>query len=608
MDEETMPRRRAAWSLGRLGWAALACIACSSGCGGGGSSGTGSLPATAAPSATPPVPLPNGGVPVAVAFLAQASAPNAFAGSIAAGAQHGLIAVLSTALAPSGSLAAPASENVNVSIGPSASSAMLQRGSVQTLAVHKHVWAAEIFGLHAAGQSPANPARSEAHPDERYLATLTALARNAGRSPAPLERSRTSQALSNTVGASAPFWVSNAGIGTSTDSYVSVPATLRASSAHANVWIDATLSFDAPSLQQIGADFETAYASDTGHFGTAEYSAAAPGARLTAPACDASGNALPGGAVPLLIPPPGGRHVVLIVNQNTMGSGMGGYFSGLNFLPQAVANCLSGRPKSNETSMIVLGYAPGADLDYALKEDFVRGTAHEFQHDINFVQHFVLAPAALTEETWLNEGLSMLAQDFAVSQVYGGSPGIDVDDALGHAQQFLSAPEAYSLTAFSGPAGASAFAYNCSGCYGDSYLFMRYLYDRFGGDAFTRAMESGGAVGASNLGAATGTAPNVLIGDYGVALAAGGLGISADPRFNFKAFDPYGSYTDQFGRAVTLNGPAAIAQTPGSSVTYATFSGTFQYFATQPAVGQGAGVLVTDAGGGLLLTPALIQH
>ena len=177
-------------------------------------------------------------------------------GSIAAGAQHGLIAVLSTALAPSGSLAAPASENVNVSIGPSASSAMLQRGSVQTLAVRKHVWAAEIFGLHAAGQSPANPARSEAHPDERYLATLTALARNAGRSPAPLERSRTSQALSNTVGASAPFWVSNAGIGTSTDSYVSVPATLRASSAHANVWIDATLSFDAPSLQQIGAHFK----------------------------------------------------------------------------------------------------------------------------------------------------------------------------------------------------------------------------------------------------------------------------------------------------------------------------------------------------------------
>jgi hypothetical protein len=538
--------------------------------------------------------------------MTQASAPNAFAGSIAAGAHSGLVAVLSTALAPAGSLAAPASEGVSVSIGTTATSATSQRGSVQTLAVRSHVWASELFGVHAAVTSPAVPARSEAHPDERYLATLTALARSAGRSSTPFAPGRASKALSQGVGATAPFWVSTAGIGTSGNSYVSVPATLRAAFTHANVWIDDTLSFDAGSLQQIGVDFETAYASDTSHFGTAEYSSAAPGARLTAPACDASGNPLPG-AVPLLIPP-GGRHVVLIVNQNTMGQGMGGYFSGLNFLPQAVANCLSGRPPSNEASMIVLGYAPGSDLNYAVREDFVRGTAHEFQHDVNFVQHFVLAPTPLTEETWINEGLSMLAQDFAVSQLYGGAPNVDVDDAVGHAQQFLSAPEAYSLTAFSGPAGASAFAYNCSGCYGDAYLFMRYLYDRFGGDPFTHAMESGGAVGTSNLRAATGAAPQVLIGDYGVALAVSGLGISSDPRFSFKSFDPYGSYTDQFNRAVTLDGPAAIGQSPGSSVTYATFSGTFAYFATRPAAAQGAGVLVTDAAGGLLLTPALIQH
>jgi hypothetical protein len=541
--------------------------------------------------------------------MSDALAANTFQGSIAIGARNGLIAVLSPALSLNAPPGAPASESVNVSIGTSLATASFRRGATQASTGAGHVWAADLFTAHPAGQRLLPPpAQSEGRPGERYRAALAALARNAGHAPLRPDASRSVRALAASVGSKAAFWVSTSAIGQGGGAYASVPATLRGTSAHGIVWVDDTLSFDAASVAHIGSDFETAYDSDTRHFGTAEYTVAAPGASLTAQACDASGNPIGGAQAPMLIAPPGGRHVVLIVNQNTLGAGMGGYFSAVNDLPQAVANCFDGHPPSNEASMIVLGYAPGADLNYVLKEDFVRGTAHEFQHAINFVQHFVLAQNARQEEGWIDEGLSMLAQDFAVSQTFNGTPSLDVDDALARAQQYMSQPEAFSLTAFSGMTDAAAFANNCSGCYGDSYLFERYLYDRFGGDAFAHAMESAGLVGNANLQAATGQTPQALIADYGVALAVSGLNLTTNPRFSFTAFDPYGAYRDQFGNAYTFKGPAVTLLAPGSTLTYTSFVGTFRYFATQPNIAQGAGVTVTDAGGGLALTPALIQH
>jgi hypothetical protein len=546
--------------------------------------------------------------------MAPSGGASAFQGTIAAATQNAIVAILSTVDGSSSSAAAPPSESVTLSVAATGGTAALHRGVAPALAGGEHVWAATLLRAGDARDAvqavlPALPL-AEARPDDRYRASLAALAARARRSLAPLGGRSSALALARTPGAQGSFWVSRAAIGTGGGSYVAVPATLRGVSAHGNVWIDDTLTFDTAAVQQIGVDFETAYDSDSRHFGTPEYSSTSPGARLTAAPCDAAGNALPGAApVPMLIPPAGGVHAVLIVNQSTLGAGLGGYYSAVNLLPQAVANCLDGHPPSNETSMIVLGFAPGTDLNFTLKENFVRGTAHEFQHAVNFVQHYVLAQTAQQEETWINEGLSMLAQDFAVSQMFGGAPKIDVDDALGRAQQFLSLPEAVSLTDFSGSAAAgNAFAYNCSACYGDAYLFERYLYDRFGGDAFAHAVEGGGAIGASNLQAATGTALATLISDYGVALAVSGLNVTSDPRYAFTAFDPYGTYTDQFGHTVTLLGPNVTLAAPGSNQHYTAFAGTFRYFATQPGASQGAAVTVTDAAGALQLTPALIQY
>jgi hypothetical protein len=536
------------------------------------------------------------------------SGANAYSGTIAIGAHTGVIAVLSTALDPDQGQP-PASGTVNVSIGSSASSsAMLQQRGAQA-ATQRRVWAADLF--FAAGSRPAaqtqlpTPALVDGHPDQPFLDSLAALARNGVHSSSPPAQRRSALA-SATVGAGGSFSVSQAAIGTGGGGYTSVAATLRATSAHANVWIDNTLgTLDATAAQRIAADFENAYDSDTRHFGSVEYTSASPGARVMLRPCDASGRQIGGALVPMFISP-GGRHAVLIVNQTTLGNGMGGYFSAMDYETQAIANC--SRVPSNELPLIVLGYAPGADLNYALDEDFVRGTAHELQHAINFVQHYILAPTPQVDSTWINEGLSMLAQDFAVSELHNGTPNLDVDDALARAQEFLRQPEAYNLTGFDCATGSSGFTYNCSGSYGESYLFERYLYDRFGGDAFTLALESGSAAGVANLQAVTRTPVQQLISDFGVALAVSGLHVTSDPRFAFTAFNPYGSYTDQFGGSRTFNGPAVTTQTPGTSVTYPSVAGTFRYFATQPNAAQGAGVTVTDTAGPLQLAPALIQH
>jgi hypothetical protein len=61
---------------------------------------------------------------------------------------------------------------------------------------------------------------------------------------------------------------------------------------HGYIWIDNTLSLSPSTIQQIGADFDNAYLSDTTHFGTPNYTASAPG--FTAgprPSCDATGTA-----------------------------------------------------------------------------------------------------------------------------------------------------------------------------------------------------------------------------------------------------------------------------------------------------------------------------
>lgn len=416
---------------------------------------------------------------------------------------------------------------------------------------------------------------------------------------------RRSSSLPTGLGSTHSFYVEKHDLGsTGSPTFTLLPTTLSAVTAHGNIWVDNSLSFSSSSLQTIANDFENAYLSDSQHFGTPEWTSSAPGASAAATPCDSNGSQISGAQpAPVFIPPPNGHHNVVVLNTQNLGNGVGGYFNGNNYFTAGFANCF--RYPSNEASLIFVGYNTGIDANYELYEDLVRGTAHEFQHALNFVHHVVLSNTPRNDDRWINEGLSMLSQDFAANRLFGVP--IDVGDAAQRARDFLDAAPLYSLTGFTGYDPATQlWHYNCGTCYGDVYLFQRYLYDRFGGDSYLHAME-GQATSFAEIQAATGHDPKALISDYGVALLASGLFTGIPREFSFTGFNPYGTYTDQFGNQTTFGGPGGYQQAPGTSQTYTVGNGTFGYFFVDNAGHTGAGVTVTDNGGIFNLAPAVAQ-
>lgn len=422
------------------------------------------------------------------------------------------------------------------------------------------------------------------------------------------------------AGTNADVWVEKSDLGASGGAYQSVPATLELQTAHGNIWIDNSLlsgsgaaaSFSAASLSAtvaaIGNDFENAYASDVAHFASPDYSASAPGLGPSYKACNADGSNAGSGKA-FITEPADGRVNVMVVNPGAFGSGMGGYFSSVNYMPQAALNCISTSYRSNEAPFIYVGWFERNGSSYELKEDLVRATAHELQHLINFVNHGILASTTSYEETFINEGLSMLAQDFAVQRLYGTN--FDVDDAVDRASTYLDAPQNYSISGFTGMDGGASAQYNCaSGCYGSAYLFQRYLYDRFGGDAYAQSMERSGVVGPANVAAVTHSTLAQVLADFGLALATNSAGVTpTDARYAFGSLNLTGTYADQFGNRSALGGVASVPLS-GNSVQVNAPVGGFAFVNVSSVAPAGQPFTITDraTASGFALIGGLVQQ
>lgn len=572
-------------------------------CGGGGGGGTGlppqnvppSVAPTITPTATPTVTPSSSPVPQSNGYMTQTGA-NTMSGAIAGThTSYAAVVAISKNEVAGGPSATPASDAINIAVssGSSAQSARLQSALQSRPDVPVQIRTRE-----AAAQAISDNAA-------RAILRLAHTGGPAAASP------RRAQSLPTTVGSTANIWVLVASIGSANGTYTQVPSTLEAVTAHGRIWLDNTLTASiAPAqIAQIGDDFENAYASDTTHFGTSDYPASAS-TSTTTQACDSTGKALTGQTVPELIAPDTLTNVV-VLDESALGSGVGGYFSPVNYITQAAANCaipqLGYQPMSNEAPMIYVGWESTNGATFELQEDLVRGTAHEFQHLINFVNHAVLATNSSLEDTWINEGLSMLGQDFAVQRMYP-SMSVDVSDALERAAQYLNHPQNYSLTAFTGLDPGKTLSYNCSGCYGEEYLFQRYLYDRFGGDAYTHAMEQNGSVSYAGLQQATGgQTPTTLVSDFAIALMAGNQGVLSDPRFTFTNLNLSGTYTDQFGDVLALAGPKALVSSTGTTSTVNAYNGGFIYFTIGGLSSAGEVVTLTDQSGAFGLTAGMIQ-
>lgn len=525
----------------------------------------------------PPVQAVAGSGPIA--YMQNTSA-YAATGSVARGTSSALIAVMSGSAAPQNVFE---TDTLQVS-GAGSSTASIAR-SARSMSV-------AASGGHAPEAFAAD--------DSLLLSQLHAHVETMAVAARAESAQRSAVAVNATSGTQASIWVQEGGF--ASHNFVAVPATLVAQTTHGNIWTqNSLLSTVSPNATQIGNDFENAYASDTAHFASPDYASNAPGMQPQYGTCSSSGSHT-GTASAYIAEPADHRINVMIVDSSTLG--VGGYFSSVNLMTQAALNCLGSGYESNEAPFIYIGWYSGYGTQYEVQEDSVRSTAHELQHLINFVNHSILAPAAANasyngnEAQYVNEGLSMLAQDFAVDRMYGAQ-GVHVDaaDAVSRAAVYLASPQSYSISGFSGvdPAqwgGNGSPQYNCSGgCYGGAYLFERYLNDRFG-DAFTHNMETSGQVGTANLQSVTGESSAQLFGDFALAMAANTLGVSGDPRFSF-GLNLMGSYPDQFGHTAHLGGIASTTES-SSNASVTVPVGGFAFISVPNVPASGMSVQVTD--------------
>ena len=390
---------------------------------------------------------------------------------------------------------------------------------------------------------------------------------------------------------------------------ITVAAHLITQTAHANVWLDDTdaNASEYPSGVQadmdiVGQRFEENFAVESVAFG-GPYTTQTPQFQE----CDATGAVLTGTQSTA---DPGidttgktDAQINIVITSALAGTGEGGYFFGADMLSQSEANCIPGTPKIhvNNLKTIVMAsdkYVPSPNFaannePYWLLDVVPQTLAHEYQHYLHyinkFLQQIVAQPtnpsAGTIDDAFVDEGCSVLAQDLVV-EMNQRNP-LEKQSPL-FVRLFLIEPDLFSLTAFSGfqpdPSGANAAAgygyyHNTSGNYGLSYLFIRYLYDRFGGIAALHRLYAETATGGGpiDLGpaiaAANGESFAQLYLEFAsaVAIHAGGTipETSSDPRFTFSPSVILRGQTAAYSRRISANTRTIVQGGPENPEVFA---------------------------------------
>ncbi len=168
---------------------------------------------------------------------------------------------------------------------------------------------------------------------------------------------------------------------------------------------------------------------------------------------------------------------------------------------------------------------------------------HEMQHMISFNQH-VLARGGESEVTWLNEGLSHLAEELGAQlfearfpyptgrtspeQIFPDSAGPFITANLLDAYVYLSFPRGHSVTSYI-EAGSLEDR-------GASWLFLRWLTEQKGNGILSRLVQTS-KTGIGNVEFATGETFGAMFGDFSLALFTDSLpGVpraAVAPRYRF---------------------------------------------------------------------------
>jgi hypothetical protein len=170
---------------------------------------------------------------------------------------------------------------------------------------------------------------------------------------------------------------------------------------------------------------------------------------------------------------------------------------------------------------------------------------HELQHMISYNQH-VLVRGGEEENVWLNEGLSLIAEELGAKyyeakypppsgrtnpdQIFPDSARGFIEFNLGYAYDWLTATRDSSVTTFADFGSLPER--------GAAWLFLRWLGDQKG-EGIYRQLDQTSLRGIANVSATAGESFPALFGDFGVALWTDSLpGIprtSIPPRYRFTS-------------------------------------------------------------------------
>jgi hypothetical protein len=241
---------------------------------------------------------------------------------------------------------------------------------------------------------------------------------------------------------------------------------------------------------------------------------------------------------------------------------------------------------------------------------------HEFQHMISYNQH-VLLRNAQPEATWLNEGLSHIAEELGskyyeakypapsgrtiATQLFPDSSQGFISEDIRNAYSYLLAPRHKSVTTFA--------ALGTLEERGAAWLFLRWLGDQKGDGIYKQLVETSRR-GTDNVANAAGEPFPALFGDFGIATYTDSINgvprTSVPVRYRFTSRN-----TRLIFSRVFPSRPNPIATTQlgcAGTSTQPMVQGTSTYFLTGGTAGCSATTLDMRAPDGSALPASLLPQ
>ena len=238
---------------------------------------------------------------------------------------------------------------------------------------------------------------------------------------------------------------------------------------------------------------------------------------------------------------------------------------------------------------------------------------HEFQHMISYNQH-VLVRGSSSEVTWLNEGLSHIAEELggryyedkypaplgraSPSQLFPDSAQGFVPPQFRNAYAYLQKPTTQSVTTFEGLGTLEER--------GAAWLFLRWLGDHKGDGIFRQLVQTS-RTGIDNVADKAGEPFPVLFGDFGIATYADS--VDGVPRTSIPIRYRFTSRNTRqiFGRLFPFkpNPITPLAVACNTSANSSMLQGTSAYFIVGGTSGCANAQLGLSSSTGSSLAPSL---